>query len=148
MVHPLECLFPVPLDRRGGDGEHFSDFLSGQAAEAAHLDNLRLPFMLFGELVERLVDRNHRFESIVNQLRNVGYVDAAAGRLALVRQLSPRVVAEDPAHGLRRNGEKMRLIVKRHLLIDQAFEGLVDKRSCLKSVIGAFGGHPDPRHSV
>ena len=64
------------------------------------------------------------------------------GVRAPLRIAPTRVVDEDAAHGLRRNGQEMGAVLPLHaLVIDQPQVGFVDQRRRLQAVAGALALH-------
>jgi hypothetical protein len=116
--------------------QNVGGFLHGQAAEEAHLDDLRFARR----------PRRQRVQGIVQGPEIIGAI-GAENRLSLERDMlgvraplhiaPPRMVDEDAPHGLRRCRHEMSPVLPLHaFVVDQPHVGFIDQRRRLQAVAG------------
>ena len=131
-----------------GNLEHLGRFLQAEPAEEAHFDRAHFAGIESLQRVHGIV-QGHQSRRLLSadQGRFVqGQVRHAASAFQIA---APRVVHQNAAHQLRRNGEKMGAVLPLHaVVVHQPQVGFVDQGRGLQAVAGALARHVAVRQAV
>src|SRR5262249_40257671 len=144
-VEPGAGVHPVALGRSGGDPQGLGGVAQGEAAEVAELDQPRFERIFALELPQGFVEREQVVRLILLRFgEQAAGVELDAPELAapLVTLLAPRLLDEDPPHGLRGRSEEVAAAVPWLGLIHvhEPDVGLMDQGRGLECLAGLFLG--------
>jgi hypothetical protein len=118
-----------------------------EAAEKAELDYFCLAWCPLCQRVQGIVER-HEIAGAIGAHDGGGVDRDMFGARAAFHVAPPRVIDEDAAHRLRRNGQEMSTVLPVHaLVINETHVGFVDQCCRLQAVAGAFTSHVVTRQS-
>ena len=137
---PAKAPFSFHRARRYPHG--FGGFFHRQAAEKTQLDNLQSTGVFLSEPAQRFVERQQVIGALWS--KGIGLVDLNHLRPspALLRQPGTRVVNQNAPHQLSGNGEKVRPILPRNVLLIRKFEvGFVNQSGRLQGMARTLPPH-------
>jgi hypothetical protein len=119
---------PVALHRDGRHTEHRGSLFDGEPAEEPELDELTLPWVSLRQPLQRRVKRQdvhvHGIGFRLAVLERHPHVSAS-----FERAMRPRMIDQEPPHGVRGNREEVRPILPFDLtLVNELQVRLVDQR--------------------
>jgi hypothetical protein len=134
---------PVALDRRDRDLQRLGNLGDRHPAKEAAGDDLRLPGVCLGQVVESLVEGKDVQALLLQRDESRIQGDSGASPFPLGGAAAPGVVDQNLAHGLGRGGEEIAAVgdLGQDFAVEQAHQGFMDQGAGLERVAGPLVVH-------